>query len=154
MMDFLRRIFFVDILKGLALTFRYTYQKVYTEQYPLEKPKLAERYKGAPRLNNDPVTGETLCIACDLCAEICPEDLIVVGSQRDPESRKKVLTHYTFDTSRCLFCGLCQEVCPTNAIELTQDFELAAYDRRSMVWDRKRLEKGWDRIDFGKDYHK
>jgi NADH:ubiquinone oxidoreductase subunit 6 (subunit J)/ferredoxin len=93
------------------------------------------------------VTGETLCIACDLCAEICPEDLIVVGSQRDPESRKKVLTHYTFDTSRCLFCGLCQEVCPTNAIELTQDFELASYDRRDMVWDRKRLEQGWDRID-------
>ena len=150
MIDFLRRIFFVDILKGLALTFQYTYRKVYTEQYPLEKPKLAERYKGAPRLNNDPVTGETLCIACDLCAEICPEDLIVVGSQRDPESRKKVLTHYTFDTSRCLFCGLCQEVCPTNAIELTQDFELAAYDRRSMVWDRKQLEQGWDRIDFGK----
>jgi len=144
MMDFLRRIFFVDILKGLALTFRYTYRKVYTEQYPLEKPKLAGRYRGAPRLNNDPVTGETLCIACDLCAEICPEDLIVVGSQRDPESRKKVL----------LFCGLCQEVCPTNAIELTQDFELAAYDRRSMVWDRKQLEKGWDRIHFGKDYHK
>ena len=91
MIDFLRRIFFVDILKGLALTFKYTYRKVYTEQYPLEKPKLAERYKGAPRLNNDPVTGETLCIACDLCAEICPEDLIVVGSQRDPESRKKSL---------------------------------------------------------------
>jgi len=37
---------------------------------------------------------------------------------------------------------------------LTQDFELAAYDRRSFVWDRKRLEEGWDRIDFGKDYHK
>ncbi len=44
-MDFLRRIFFIDILKGLALTFQYTYRKVYTEQYPLEKPKLAERYK-------------------------------------------------------------------------------------------------------------
>ena len=153
MIDFLRRIFFWDILKGLAVTFRYTYTKVYTEQYPTEKPKLAERYKGAPRLNNDPETGETLCIACDLCALICPEDLIVVGSTRDPESRKKVLTHYTFDTSRCLFCGLCQEVCPTNAVELTQDFELAAYDRRDMVWNRERLEKCWDRIDFGKNYN-
>ena len=153
MIDLVKRIFFIDILKGLALTFRHTYRKAYTEQYPTEKPKLAERYKGAPRLNNDPETGETLCIACDLCAQICPEDLIVVGSQRDPESRKKVLTHYTFDVSRCLFCGLCQEVCPTNAIELTQDFELATYDRSTMVWDRERLEKGWDRIDYGKNYN-
>ena len=152
MIELLKRIFLIDIVKGLALTLRYTYSKVYTEQYPTEKPKLAERYRGAPRLNNDPETGETLCIACDLCALICPEDLIVVGSQRDPESRKKVLTTYTFDTSRCLFCGLCQEVCPTNAVELTQDFELAAYDRRQMVWDRDRLEKGWDRIEYGKTY--
>jgi NADH-quinone oxidoreductase subunit I len=77
MVNFLRKVFLIDILKGLALTFRYTYTKVYTEQYPTEKVKLAERYRGAPRLNNDPETGETLCIACDLCAEVCPEDLIV-----------------------------------------------------------------------------
>jgi NADH-quinone oxidoreductase subunit I len=153
-MEFLKRIFFVDILKGLYVTFRYTYSPVYTEQYPQEKPRLAERYRGAPRLNTDPETGETLCISCDLCAQACPEDLIVVSFTRDPESRKKVLTTYTYDTSRCLFCGLCQEVCPTNAIELTQDFELATYDRKTMLWDRERLEKGWDRIDFGKDYHR
>ena len=100
-MQFLKRILFIDLLKGLWLTFQYTFKPVYTEQYPTERPKLAARYKGAPRLNNDPATGETLCIACDLCALICPEDLIVVGAQRDPESRKKVLTTYTFDTSRC-----------------------------------------------------
>ena len=151
-MNLLRKIFLVDILKGLYLTFRYTYRPVYTEQYPKEQPKLAERYKGAPRLNTDPETHETLCIACDLCAQICPEELIVVGSKRDPETKKKVLTHYTFDTSRCLFCGLCQAVCPTNAIELTQDFELATYDRSTTLWDRERLEKGWNRIDFGKNY--
>jgi len=154
MIGLLRRIFLIDILKGLALTLRYTYTRVYTEQYPKLKVKLAERYRGAPRLNNDPETGETLCIACDLCMEVCPEDLIVVSSVRDPETRKKVLTDYTFDLSRCLFCGLCQEVCPTNCIELTQDFELATYDRRTMLWDRARLEKGWDRIEDHKVYKK
>lgn len=148
----LSRLLFLDLLQGLALTLRYTFSRAVTEQYPTEKPRLAERYRGAPRLNNDPETGETLCIACDLCARICPEDLIVVGWQRDPQSRKKVLTTYTFDVSRCLFCGLCQEVCPTNAIELTQDFELAGYSRAGMVWDRTQLEKGWDRINDGKDY--
>lgn len=149
MLHFLSRIFFLDFIRGLALTLRYTFHRVYTEQYPTERVKLAERYRGAPRLNNDPETGETLCIACDLCAQVCPEDLIVVGSDRDPETRKKVLTTYTFDVSRCLFCGLCQEICPTYAIELTQDFELAGYSRDTMVWDRERLEKGWERIEAG-----
>ena len=77
--EFARKIFLIDLLSGLSLTFRYQHPKeVYTEQYPLERPEVAERYRGAPRLNVNPETNETLCIACDLCALACPEHLIVV----------------------------------------------------------------------------
>src|SRR2546422_7875115 len=69
---------------------------------------VAERYRGASRLNNNPETGETLCIGCNLCALACPENLIVVGWQRDDATRRKVLTFFTYDTSRCMFCGLCE----------------------------------------------
>jgi len=70
----LRRVFLIDLLKGLSVTFRYQDPKeVYTEQYPLQRPQVAERYRGAPRLNVNPDTGETMCIACDLCALACPE---------------------------------------------------------------------------------
>ena len=80
MKDLLRRLFLVDLLKGMWLTFRYQAPKnIYTEQYPLERPMVAERYRGAPRLNMNPETGESLCIACNLCALACPENLIVVG---------------------------------------------------------------------------
>ncbi len=59
-----RKVFLVDLLKGMWLTFRYQAPKnQYTEQYPLERPMVAERYRGAPRLNNNPETGETLCIS-------------------------------------------------------------------------------------------
>ena len=52
MKDLLRRLFLVDLLKGMWLTFRYQAPKnIYTEQYPLERPMVAERYRGAPRLN-------------------------------------------------------------------------------------------------------
>ena len=62
-----RKIFLVDLIKGLLLTFSYQRPSAnYTEQYPKVRPKVAERFRGAPRLNNDPETGETLCIACDL----------------------------------------------------------------------------------------
>ena len=139
----LKRLFLVDLIKGLAVTFGYQHPKnIYTEQYPKERPMVAERFRGAPRLNNNPETDETLCIACNLCALACPENLIVVGWERDEATRRKVLTHFTYDLSRCMFCGLCEDACPTDALELTQDFELAHYTREGAIWDRHMLEEG------------
>src|SRR5712675_77501 len=81
---FLRTVFLVDLLQGLWVTFRNQHPKyIVTEQYPSERPKVAERYRGAPRLNINPDNGETLCISCNLCALACPENLIVVTSMRD-----------------------------------------------------------------------
>jgi NADH-quinone oxidoreductase subunit I len=143
MPSLLRKIFLVDLLQGLKVTFRYQDPKeIYTEQYPLERPQVAERYRGAPRLNVNPDTDETMCIACDLCALACPEHLIVVSSERNEKTRRKELTNFTYDLSRCMFCGLCEDACPTDALELTQDFELASYTRQGWIWDRETLEKG------------
>ena len=83
----LRAIFFVDLIEGLWVTFRSQHpKKICTEQYPAERPKVAERYRGAPRLNINPDTGETLCIGCNLCALACPEHLIVVTTERNEET--------------------------------------------------------------------
>ena len=143
MPSLLRKVFLIDLLQGLKVTFRYQDPKeIYTEQYPLERPQVAERYRGAPRLNVNPDTDETMCIACDLCALACPEHLIVVSSERNEKTRRKELTNFTYDLSRCMFCGLCEDACPTDALELTQDFELASYTRQGWIWDRTTLEKG------------
>ena len=151
---FLKKVFLWDLIVGLRLTLRYNISllgarqgevsrdRLYTEQYPKERPPVAERYRGAPRLNINPESGETLCISCDLCALACPENLIVVTSIRDEKTRRKVLTTFTYDTSRCMFCGLCEDACPVDALELTQDFELASYTREGAIWDRPMLEEG------------
>lgn len=143
MRKFLRTILLVDLIQGLWVTFRYQQPKyIVTEQYPAQRPKIAERFRGAPRLNKNPETGETLCIGCNLCALACPEKLIVVTTERNEATRRKELTTFTYDTSRCMFCGLCEDACPVDALELTQDFELATYSREGQIWDRQALEDG------------
>src|SRR5450759_2830951 len=103
MRGLLNKIFLVDLFQGLWVTFRNQHPKyIYTEQYPAERPKVAERYRGAPRLNINPDNGETLCISCNLCEEACPVD----------------------------------------ALELTQEFEMATYTREGQIWDRQMLEEG------------
>ena len=157
----LKRFFMIDLIKGLGLTFKYNLgaitdkdavagKGIYTEQYPKVRPDVA------PRLNMDPETHDTLCIACNLCALACPEDcidviamdveIIVAGKPR----RKKVLDEFIFDTSRCMFCALCQEACPTACLELTQDFELATYSRAGFVWNREMLEQGRETVKYTK----
>ncbi len=53
----------------------------------------------------------------------------MVSSERNEQTKRKELTTFTYDTSRCMFCGLCEDACPVDALELTQDFELASYTR-------------------------
>lgn len=139
----LRKVFLVDLIKGLSVTFQYQAPKeVITEQYPLERPEIAERYRGQPRMSVNPDTGESLCIACELCALACPEKLIRITSERNPVTKKKELRTFAYDTSRCMFCGLCEEACPSDALELSQDYEAALYSREGFILDRERLEKG------------
>ena len=139
----LRNLLLLDLVQGMGVTFRsQAPEENCTEQYPLERPEIAERFRGAPRLNVNPDTNETLCISCDLCAQACPENLIVVRSERNPTTRRKELTTFTYDLSRCMFCGLCEDACPVDALELTQDYEMANYSRNECVLDREALEKG------------
>ena len=161
----LKRFFMIDLVEGLKLTLRFNVGAltdkdslkgygIYTEQYPKVRPQVAPRFHGAPRLNMDPETHESLCIACNLCALACPEDCIdvipmdievmVAGKPR----KKKVLDEFIFDTSRCMFCALCQEACPTACLELTQEFELATYSRAGFVWNREMLEQGRETIKY------
>src|SRR5258708_21984551 len=141
--DILRKVFLVDLIQGLGVTFRYQNPKeIYTEQYPLERPQVADRYRGAPRLNVNPDTDETLCISCDLCAVACSGNLLVFTRERNEKTRRKELTKFTYDLSRCMFCGLCEDACPTDALELTQDFERAHYTLEGLLWALQTLQKG------------
>src|SRR2546427_9518963 len=104
----LKKIFLVDLIRGLFLTFSYQRPSLnYTEQYPKVRPKVAERFRGAPRLNNDPETGETLCIACNLCALACPEHCIEVGWERDAKGKDRKSTRLNSSHSQISYAVFC-----------------------------------------------
>ena len=85
----LRRIFLLDILKGLWVTLKYTPQPAFTFQYPAERRPVAPRFRGVLRLQVEPETGAQTCIVCDQCAKACPDDLIALGGHREAGQKIK-----------------------------------------------------------------
>jgi NADH-quinone oxidoreductase subunit I len=125
------------ILHSLWLVFRHAKHKRTTVQYPEQKPYLPPRYRGRIVLTRDP-DGEERCVACYLCAAVCPVDCIALQKTEDAQGRWYP-EFFRINFSRCIFCGMCEEACPTQAIQLTPDFEMSEYDRRNLVYEKRDL---------------
>ncbi len=116
------------LAKGLGITLRTMFKKRITEMYPEVKPTLPPRTRSSMALE------VPKCIACGLCVNACPNNVITLKSVKD-ENNKKVLSQYVMNTGRCLFCGLCTEACPTKALKTTTEFENAVYNKEDLTWD-------------------
>ncbi len=127
----------LSILRSLWAVVTHTFRKRVTVQYPEEKPKLPPRWRGRIILSRDP-DGEERCVACHLCAVVCPVDCIALQAAVDEHGRRYP-EFFRINFSRCIFCGLCEDACPTYAIQLTPDFELGDYQRQDLVFEKEDL---------------
>lgn len=131
---------FVSILKGHQITWRNLWRERVTLQYPNERPKLPERYRGLPGLHPE------LCIVCGACAKACPVQVINIQGRKIAGTRHRELVRYQLEAGRCMFCGLCEEACPTKpvkAIRLSNTFELAVADKSALVLEIPQLLEIW-----------
>jgi NAD(P)H-quinone oxidoreductase subunit I len=119
--------------QGLAVTFDHMRRRPITVQYPYEKLIPSERYRGRIHFEFDK------CIACEVCVRVCPINLPVVDWEFNKGAKKKELKHYSIDFGVCIFCGNCVEYCPTNCLSMTEEYELAAYDRHELNYDNVAL---------------
>jgi NADH-quinone oxidoreductase chain I len=148
--EIIKKITFIEILKGLALTLSRLFSHAVTIQYPKERRPIAPGFRGQHALAKNP-EGKAKCVGCGLCATICPSQCIKVTRE------KGQVTGYEIEVLRCIFCGFCVEACPYGAISLTENYEYSDYSRQALLMTRDKLLNNWDKYMAGKkgeDYFK
>ena len=98
-----------DEVKGFAVTLRRLFKPKVTIHYPDELRPTADRFRGLPSLRSDPETNEPLCVACGLCARICPTSCLEMHVIPSEEGDRE-LGEFILRSGRCMFCGLCAQV--------------------------------------------
>jgi NADH-quinone oxidoreductase subunit I len=109
-----------------------------TVQYPENRLPLSVGFRGLPRLVYDMESGDARCVACAICATACPVGVIHMDTHRGADGRK-LLDRFDIEAGGCVYCGLCVEACPFDALTMTAGYELAAYSRADLLWDKERL---------------
>ncbi|HUK67066.1 MAG TPA: NADH-quinone oxidoreductase subunit I [Anaeromyxobacteraceae bacterium] len=114
-----------------------------TVAYPEERVLYPAGYRGLHRLvpRED---GKPRCVACYMCATVCPAQCIYIEAGEYPEDPiEKYPVKFVIDELRCVVCGFCVEACPKDAIRMdTGEHAPPSYDRAAQIWDETRLLRG------------
>ena len=134
---------FVELLRGLSITFKMMLEKPVTYQYPEQKREVRPRFRGRHVLKRYD-NGLEKCIGCSLCAAACPADAIFVEASENTDEKRfspgeRYASTYEINMLRCIYCGFCEDACPTEAIVLGDNYELSFYDRRSAIYTKESL---------------
>jgi NADH-quinone oxidoreductase subunit I len=133
----------IELVQGLALTFKYMFKQKVTLNYPCEKGPLSPRFRGEHALRRYP-NGEERCIACKLCEAICPAQAITIEAEPRADGSRRT-TRYDIDMTKCIYFGFCQEACPVDAIVEGPNFEFATETREELLYDKDKLLANGDR---------
>jgi NADH-quinone oxidoreductase subunit I len=126
------------ILKGLTVTMKEFVKTMFlgdapTVRYPEQHRAYSERFRGVHILTQRE-DGSVKCVACMLCATACPAHCIHIEAGEAPEKRiEKYPIVFEIDLLRCVMCGLCVDACPEEALVMSEDYEMSAYEREDTV---------------------
>jgi NADH-quinone oxidoreductase subunit I len=147
----------MPILRGLGLTLKNMFAtwfggKAATVQFPEEKRKTSGRYRGIHILTQR-MDGTPKCVACYMCATVCPAECIYIEAGERPEKDiEKYPTRFEIDLLRCVYCGFCVDACPEEAIVMSRENDLVGTTRAELIIDRDRLMDRNKLIEYGPGY--
>ena len=168
-MTFLERIYVVEIVSGVTLTFGKLLRNFFIHilhtlgiktaatagvaiQYPNQRRVYPTRFRGRHRLTLKD-NGDVKCTACFLCATACPARCIHIEAAEHQDSHVEKFPHrYEIDTLLCIYCGYCVEACPVDAIRMDTGIHPEVYppDPRLFIEDKEVLmERSRVLDDFG-----
>ena len=164
-MTWWEKFYLFEILRGLSITggvftrnmwrFITGRKGALTAYYPEEvRSDYAKGNRGKHVLTQRP-DGKPQCIACNMCALVCPAQVIEIDAAFDPTdaAHPKYPARFEIDYSRCVFCGLCVEACPEDAIRMAKEVPGLPGMDRDRMWLTKDDLLNWQPMrDVAKPY--
>ena len=164
-MTWWERFYLFEILRGLGVTSGVFLRNMgrwisgrkgaLTTYYPEEqRSDYARRNRGKHVLTLR-ADGRPQCVACNMCATVCPAKVIEIEAGFDPldPAHPKYPLHFAIDYSRCVFCGLCVEACPEDAIRMAPAVPGFPGAQRTSMWIGKEELMSWNpQADAAKPY--
>ena len=149
-LTFWQKTYIPEIIKGMVLTMRHFFSPKFTRQYPEERWNPPSSFRGRPVLVEE--QGVERCVACGLCARVCPALAIEVQAAETELEKERYPVKFEINMVRCIFCGFCEEVCPEEAIVMSKEYELVFSSQEEAVFGKDKLlipaEKLKERLEF------
>src|SRR5437667_10229446 len=112
---------------------------IHTINYPEQSRPYSERFRGTHILTvrDD---GSLKCVACYMCATICPAECIYIeaGEHPNPEI-EKFPTRFDSDMMLCIYCGFCVDACPEEAIIMSREHHQSVCNRSETIYSIEKL---------------
>jgi NADH-quinone oxidoreductase subunit I len=146
----------MPILRGLQITLANFCDAVpapgLDRLVPEQKRPVSSRYRGIHILT-EREDGTPKCVACYMCATVCPAECIYIESGERPEKMiEKYPTRFEIDLLRCVYCGFCVDACPEEAIIMSRENDLVGTTRAELIIDRDRLMARGKLVEHGPGY--
>lgn len=136
-LNFWQKLYIPEILRGLRVTVAQIFRPKFTRQYPEERWNPPPSFRGRPVLVEE--QGIERCVACGLCARVCPALAIEVQASESEHWKERTPVKFEINMLRCIFCGFCEEVCPEEAIVMSKEYELTFTSQEDAVFGKDKL---------------
>ena len=154
-LTFWEKMYIPEIARGLGITLRQMFKpKDFVRQYPEQRWEPTGSFRGRPVLVEE--DGGERCVACGLCARVCPALAIEVQAGETPKDKERYPEKFEINMLRCIFCAFCEEVCPEEAIVMSKDYEIVYTSPQEAILGKEELlvpkAKLQDRLEFLRQY--
>jgi len=143
-LSFWQKAYIPEIVKGMLLTLKQVFRPKFTRQYPEERWNPPSSFRGRPVLVEE--QGVERCVACGLCARVCPALAIEVQASETELEKERTPVLFEINMLRCIFCGFCEEACPEEAIVMSDEYELVFRRTEDAIFGKEKLLMSTERL--------